>query len=262
MVPIHLAHRVSGTLHCSEGAAPNCDGMHGLGENLGAPIGPGSLRKPVGGAGGELRVQHDPHLMQLLRSLFFVITHQEILLRAFHIPGKLNTGADVISRDDLILFHFQVPSARPSPTPLPPALPDLLVHRARLDLTQLAPVVRGLFSAGLAESTRKTYKSGGAHYLRFCKQSALTPYPVSEDTLLLFIAHLHQARLAHGTVKSYLAAVPYEQIRRGLGDPAIHSMPQVEYVLKGVKKATPVSSRRRLPITPAILLALKRVWRE
>ena len=66
----------------------------------------------------------DPHLMQLLRSLFFVITRQEISLRAVHIPGKLNTGADAISRDD----HFQVPSARPSPTPLPPALLDLLVH--------------------------------------------------------------------------------------------------------------------------------------
>ena len=70
----------------------------------------------------NLGYSKDTHLMQLLCSLFFVITHQEI---SVHIPGKLNTGADAMSRDDLILFHLQVPS---SPTPLPPALLDLLVH--------------------------------------------------------------------------------------------------------------------------------------
>ena len=70
----------------------------------------------------------DPHLMQLLRSLFFVTAHLDISLRAVHIPGRVNIGADALSWDDLLLFHVQVPEAWPSPTPLPPALPDLLVH--------------------------------------------------------------------------------------------------------------------------------------
>ena len=70
----------------------------------------------------------DPELMQLLRSLFFITAHLEITLRAAHIPGLLNTGADALSRDNLILFHSQVPAARPSPTPLPPAAIDLLIH--------------------------------------------------------------------------------------------------------------------------------------
>lgn len=106
------------------------------------------------------------------------------------------------------------------------------------------------------------YRSGCDRFLKFCLQASLTPFPVTENTLLLFVGHLHQARLAHGTMKSYLAAVRYEQIRSGMGDPAIHSMPQLEYVLKGAKKATPESSRRRLPITPRILLALKQVWHK
>ena len=44
-----------------------------------------------------------------------------------------------------------------------------------------------------------------------------------------------------------------------MGDPAIHSMPQLGYVLK---KATPASSKHRRPITPTIMLALKRVCRR
>lgn len=39
-------------------------------------------------------------------------------------------------------------------------------------------------------------------------------------------------------------------------------MPRLEYVLKGAKKATPLSNRRRLPITPTILHALKAVWQK
>ena len=53
----------------------------------------------------------DPELMQLLRSLFFITAHLETTLRAVHIPGLLNTGTDAISRDNLIIFHSQVPGA-------------------------------------------------------------------------------------------------------------------------------------------------------
>ena len=71
----------------------------------------------------------DAQLMHLLRSLFFVTVHLQIALRAVHIPGAANIGADAIPRDNLISFHLQVPAARPSPTPLPATAVDLLVHQ-------------------------------------------------------------------------------------------------------------------------------------
>ena len=132
----------------------------------------------------------------------------------------------------------------------------------RLDVTQLVPVIQGLFTAGLAESTRKAYQAGGIRYSKFCWEAGLTPYPASEEVLLFFIAHLHQEKLDHGTIKSYLAAICYGQIQRGMGNLAIHSMPQVECVWKGAKKATSVSMRRCLLITPPILAAMKRVWKR
>ena len=79
---------------------------------------------------------------------------------------------------------------------------------------------------------------------------------------MLFAAHLHTQNLVHGTIKSYMAAVRHGQIMRGLGNPQIHQMPQLEYLLKGIKKSTLRSTRARLPITPEVLMDLKRVWQK
>ena len=39
----------------------------------------------------------DPLLMQLLHCLCFILVQYEFSLKAIHIPGKMNVGADVIS---------------------------------------------------------------------------------------------------------------------------------------------------------------------
>ena len=67
----------------------------------------------------------DTQLMHLLRSLFFITANHDIMLMAAHIPGVDNVAVDAISRDKL--FDLQVPTARPSPTRLPPAALSLLV---------------------------------------------------------------------------------------------------------------------------------------
>ena len=38
----------------------------------------------------------DPLLMQMLRCLFFIIAHHNFSLRATHIQGRLNVGADAV----------------------------------------------------------------------------------------------------------------------------------------------------------------------
>ena len=71
----------------------------------------------------------DPLLMQLLRCLFFILAQHEFSLRAEHIPGKLNVGADAISRDNLALFFLQVPKASKQATVIPKALVDLVIRQ-------------------------------------------------------------------------------------------------------------------------------------
>ena len=97
--------------------------------------------------------------------------------------------------------------------------------------------VQELFSAGIAPSTQKTYRSGSKRFIQFCEQYGISePFPVNEQVLVYFVASLYRGGLSGGTVKSYLAAVRHAQIALGLGDPHSAEMPQLEYVSKGVKK--------------------------
>ena len=114
------------------------------------------------------------------------------------------------------------------------------------------PLVWQLFSAGLADSTRKTYNN---HF-------GLTPYPTSENTLSYFVAFLFKEGLAPSSVKSYLSAVRHTQIALGLGDPHLSTMPRLEYFTKGLRRLSSGQSRSRLPITPAILRCLRASWEK
>ena len=124
-------------------------------------------------------------------------------------------------------------------------------------------VIRELFAAGLAATSQRTYQTGERKYVTFCQVHKLTPFLAMEPVLTAFVATLHTQGLAVRTVKSYLAAVCHTQIAIGLGDPQIGSMPQLEYVLKGLKRRTTGRQRRAwLPITPTILCQLKEVWSQ
>ena len=78
--------------------------------------------------------------------------------------------------------------------------------------------------------------SRDSRYGKFCALGGRVAFPATEATLLLFVSKLYQDGLAPGTIKSYLAAVRFGNIRRGLGNPQLHLIPQLEYALKGVKR--------------------------
>ena len=124
----------------------------------------------------------------------------------------------------------------------------------------LGPVVQELFASGLAASSQRTYRSVERRYVIFCQTHNLVPFPATEPVLAAFVAMLYTQGLASGTVKRDLAAIHHAQIAIGLGDPWIGAMPQLEYLLKGLKRRTSGRQHRtRLPITPAILWQLKGV---
>ena len=49
------------------------------------------------------------------------------ILRAKHVPGKLNGAADLISSNDMFHFYSQLPTAKPHAMPIPQQLWSLVV---------------------------------------------------------------------------------------------------------------------------------------
>ena len=57
-----------------------------------------------------------------MHNAFFFTAFHQIILLPYHVPGKLNTAADHLSRDALSAFLQLVPGAMPLPKPLPEEL--------------------------------------------------------------------------------------------------------------------------------------------
>ena len=82
----------------------------------------------------------------------------------------------------------------------------------------------------------------------------------SEQNLCRFAAILSQT-VAWKTIRIYLSALRYFQIRAGLPDPSLSSFPQLNYVLKGIHRSKPDHQQKhRLPITIRLLISLHEVW--
>ena len=119
------------------------------------------------------------------------------------------------------------------------------------------------FQHGLAPATRRSYSSAQKRYLSFCAHYHMKPIPCTEQMLCQFVVHTAESGVQASSIKGYLSAVRQLQIARGEGDPGISKMVKLEQVLKGTKSLQAkqgVKRAPRLPITPAILLAIKCTW--
>ena len=80
----------------------------------------------------------------------------------------------------------------------------------------------------------------------------------------MYVSYLAEQKLKHCSIKVYLSAVRNLQIASGHSDPfAGAAMPQLDQVMKGIKRVQAESGsdkREHLPISPSILLRLKKVW--
>ena len=203
----------------------------------------------------------DPLLMHMLRCLFFYAAHCKFSVSTSHLPGKQNIGADALSLNNLDLFFSNCPQASHLPSPIPPPLVTLVVTR-QPDWT--SKLWQQLFSFTLkwhSKSTERAYKSAQQKYINFCCRAGKNSLPLSEDTLVSYVAFLAQEGLKHQTIKCYLSAIRHFQIAVSMPDPFHNdSFPYLEYVLKGIKKTQAQSGPQqdtRLPITPTILRHLQ-----
>lgn len=131
----------------------------------------------------------------------------------------------------------------------------------KIDTLALKQAASEYFVEGLAEGTRRAYDSAKKRYVEFCRQGDMVPLPLTEDKSCYFAAYLAKQGLAPQTVTSYLAAIRHLQICAGLGAPVTAQWPRLHYTVRGIKRSGAGNPKKpRLPITPAILNGLCRVW--
>ncbi len=116
-----------------------------------------------------------------------------------------------------------------------------------LVLPSLGPVVRQLFSSGIANSTVRSYRKSCNRYVQFCVSAA-------SEVGLCYFAYLFEEHLTSRTIRVYLVALRlwYTQIPLGLGDSHLPNMSQLDnYVKKRCRRLSiPPNSASRLRITP------------
>ena len=113
----------------------------------------------------------------------------------------------------------------------------------------------------LSTSTLRSYRTAVNSYMAFCHRFGFpSPFPTSEPLLAQFAAFLAKRNLSYGSIRVYLSGIRFTQITLGFSDPAF-SLPRLEYVLRGIRRASPGHVRpQRLPVTPRILRLLFSMW--
>lgn len=111
---------------------------------------------------------------------------------------------------------------------------------------------------GWAESTKRVYRSQLQCYLNFCQRMSISVLPVSTEGISMYIAYLaHVKKLQFQTIANYLVIVKHLHKSNGFKDP-IKDNWQVEHLLQGVKRVLGVAQGCAVPITPDMLLCVKK----
>lgn len=118
-------------------------------------------------------------------------------------------------------------------------------------MRQLDSLVVHFRSHTYAESTKKTYQNYLKSYMDFCKKFHIRLVPLSTHNLARYIAFLSN-RLQFSSISNYLSIVRLLHSEAGVDSPLDSCF--INSVLKGAKRVLGKESRRKFPITPAILM--------
>ena len=165
-----------------------------------------------------------------------------------------------------ILTTDMATSPTPDPATAGPSSSASTSPPGRLALPQLDSLIQFYFEQGLSSSTHRTYTTGINRFNKFCTDHHInSPFPLSQSLLCYYVSYLADQGLSTGTIKVYLSALRHKQVALGFPDPQHSTMPKLKVIINRITRAKakqPVTSRGkpRLPITPAILHQIKRVW--
>lgn len=113
--------------------------------------------------------------------------------------------------------------------------------------------VRKYRQAAFSDNTKSTYRCQMKKYLDFCTQYMYQPVPASSQTICRYIAFLAQS-LRPASIKQYLNSIRLLHLENGFSNPLEGDF-VIKSVIKGVQRIKGDLVKRKLPITPDILLS-------
>ena len=205
------------------------------------------------------RAARHPALSHLLKCLFFVQAFHNFEYSSSHLPGKDNTAADALSRNNTKLFLSLIPLAPQLPTLVPP-------HQSRC--SQIPPYTGHLLagrscSEPLSTGARNIIQS----YILLRKEQVLevlliSQFATTQNTLCLYTAFLTQQGLATSSISLYLSALRHLEVESSCSVTDRSNWPYLQYVLREIKRSASKNLVPRLPITPDILRSLRAQWAD
>ena len=184
--------------------------------------------------------------MAFVRKLVSICFHHNILFKAKHIRGIHNNLADALSRLQVQTFRHLAPAHGPL----------AYRHSPASAAPELGSIVSILAKSSLQSSSIPTYRRAWTLFYQFLNtifQSVSNSFPISPNTLALFITYMYNRNYAPSTVSSYVSALGYSHKFLGYSDPTKAFF--IIQVLKGYNKLG-YRLDARLPITLPVLQKL------
>ena len=111
-------------------------------------------------------------------------------------------------------------------------------------------------SLNFANFTKRTYQTYLTSYMSFCARMGYTAFPVDNLVLCRYVAHL-SGRLRAVSIPKYLAILRIVHMEMGLTNPLSDNW-TLKSLLKGIQHEKGLEPKRKLPITPDILLKIQK----
>ena len=205
----------------------------------------------------------DPSVMALMRCLHFIAAKFNLLLSATHIAGIENSLADALSRDNLPFFFTHHPQANHSPSPIPPALLDLLVH-SRPDW--MSPSWSSTFNSIFSQLSPRAQcgptprATDGTQ--AFAQPQDTDPSPYQNQYSASLSATLHSSSSNTRQSKAIYQGSDFTKSSSPIQTLSSRICPGSTMYFQGIKseqakKDSP--QRQRLPVTPTILHKIHQV---
>ena len=138
----------------------------------------------------------------MLRCLACFQAHVNFRLRAVHIPGVENIGADDLSRNRAAVFLGRFSQASSSPSQVDQEL-FLLLCQEQADWTSVSWRERFMsFWRMPGRVNQAVYKAGWKRYLAFARSISIAAAPMTTESVTLFMASLGAEGLAISTIES------------------------------------------------------------